>query len=99
MVNQNVHALKHVLAHNQRHIDTLRSRWVAGFAALSLMINPSSLSALFGWKLPAVAGIVVQLWVDLSSLPTYSSLQVGLEHARRRTAKWYRSANNANLRE
>jgi len=30
---------------------------------------------------------VVQLGVDLSSLPTYSSLQVGLEHARRRTTR------------
>jgi ABC-type sugar transport system substrate-binding protein len=36
---------------------------------------------------PEVAQTVVQLGVDLSSLPTYSSLQVGLEHARRRTAR------------
>jgi ABC-type sugar transport system substrate-binding protein/anti-anti-sigma regulatory factor len=36
---------------------------------------------------PEVAQTVVQLGVDLSSLPTYSSLQVGLEYARRRTAR------------
>jgi ABC-type sugar transport system substrate-binding protein len=36
---------------------------------------------------PEVAQTVVQLGVDLSGLPTYSSLQVGLEHARRRTVK------------
>jgi len=36
---------------------------------------------------PEVAQTVVQLGVDLSSLPTYSSLQVGLEHARRRTTR------------
>jgi anti-anti-sigma regulatory factor len=46
---------------------------------------------------PEVAQTVVQLGVNLSSLPTYSSLQVGLEHARRRTTN--RSANNANLRQ
>jgi anti-anti-sigma factor len=33
---------------------------------------------------PEVAQTVVQLGVDLSSLPTYSSLQFGLEHARTR---------------
>jgi len=32
---------------------------------------------------PEVAQTVVQLGVDLSSLPTYSSLQFGLEHARK----------------
>src|SRR5258706_3772743 len=31
---------------------------------------------------PEVAQTVVQLGVDLSSLPTYSTLRVGLEHAR-----------------
>jgi ribose transport system substrate-binding protein len=36
---------------------------------------------------PEVAQTLVQLGIDLSSLPTYSSLQVGLEHARRRTAQ------------
>jgi anti-anti-sigma factor len=36
---------------------------------------------------PEVAQTVVQLGVDLSSLSTYSSLQVGLEYARRRTAR------------
>jgi ribose transport system substrate-binding protein len=36
---------------------------------------------------PEVAQTVVQLGVDLSSLPTYSSLQVGLEHARRQTVR------------
>jgi ribose transport system substrate-binding protein len=46
---------------------------------------------------PEVAQTVVQLGVNLSSLPTYSSLQVGLEHARRRITN--RSANNANLRQ
>jgi ribose transport system substrate-binding protein len=36
---------------------------------------------------PEVAQTVVQLGVDFSSLPTYSSLQVGLQHAQRGTTR------------